>query len=433
MKLDLSTSTARTSAKENIELSWLIKIRWASIISLLVIFIGAAYAFDFPLPWEQVAGVLSVSALFNFFLMIRAASDGTPPRRIAGMSLVVDVVVLTGLLYMSGGYTNPFSMMFLVYVTLAAFFLDAAWTWGVLVISTCCFIALFYVHVPLPQLGMHSHHAHHGHGETMSLHLHGMFVAFLVIGVIVAAFVTRMNREILEQARVISALERAEDERCRLASLATLTAGAAHELASPIGTLVLIGNDLARDLAEDSPWSDDVKLMRQELERCGAILQRMRGQSSELAGEVPSRCEISDVLDDVSSQFDASSLVSDVEPDVGASSLVTLRGGLSSTLHSLIRNGLQACAAGGEVRVSVRLDDELVTFSVIDTGVGMTEEVRRRAGEPFFTSKEPGEGMGLGLYLAKLFAAQVGGILSVESVLGKGTSVILRIPRVVAV
>ena len=118
---------------------------------------------------------------------------------------MADVLVLTGLLYLSGGYANPFSMMFLVYVTLAAFFLDATWTWGVLITSSLCFTALFFFHIPLPQLGMH---AHHGHSEGMSLHLHGMFVAFMVIGVITSAFVTRMNREIAEQARVIADLER---------------------------------------------------------------------------------------------------------------------------------------------------------------------------------------------------------------------------------
>jgi two-component system sensor histidine kinase RegB len=433
VKRDLSTSSARVNSQESIQLWWLIKIRWASIVSLLVIFIGAAYVFDFPLAWERVAGILSLGVLSNLVLMARSATSEDPPHSLAGISLVIDVVVLTGLLYMSGGYANPFSMMFLVYVTLAAFFLNAAWTWGVLGISALCFTALFFFHVPLPQLGMRAHHIHHDHGEGMSLHLHGMFVAFLVIGVITAAFVTRMNREISEQAKLIVDLERAEDERRRLASLATLAAGAAHELSSPIGTLVLIGDDLARDLGDHSRWSDDVTLMRQELERCRAILRRMRGQSSELIGEAPSRCVVSDIVRDVSSQFEKLGLSSNVDPIVGATSLVTLRDGLSSTLHNLVRNAFQACARGESVHLSVALDSHEVAFSVIDSGVGMSEDTRRRAGEPFFTSKQPGEGMGLGLYLAKLFAAQVGGTLSIESKLGGGTRVDLRIPMVVAV
>jgi len=433
MRPDVSISNARASAQESIELSWLIKIRWASIVSLLVIFLGAGYVFDFPLAWERVVGVLSLGALSNFVLMARSNSAGAHPRVLAGFSLVLDVLVLTGLLYMSGGYANPFSMMFLVYVTLATFFLDETWTWGVLATSSVCFTALFFFHVPLPQLGMQMHHAHHGHSEGMSLHLHGMFVAFLVIGVITSAFVTRMNREISEQARVISELEKAEDDRRRLASLATLTAGAAHELASPIGTLVLIGDDLAREMGSDPRWSDDVNLMRQELDRCRAILRRMRGQSSELVGEIPSECAVSDVMKEVSSQFDTSLIRCEVDPTVGASVIVTLRNGLSSTLYNLIRNGVQACGQGEEVHISARLEGEMISFVVVDKGSGMTDEVCRRAGEPFFTSKQPGEGMGLGLYLAKLFAAQVGGTLLIESALGSGTSVNLRIPRVITV
>ena len=69
-------------------------------------------------------------------------------------------------------------------------------------------------------------------------------------------------------------------------------------------------------------------------------------------------------------------------------------------------------------------------FEIDDTVVGMSETVKTRAGEPFFTSKPPGEGMGLGLYLTKLFALQVGGAVSISSELGKGTRVVLRVPRV---
>jgi two-component system sensor histidine kinase RegB len=76
---------------------------------------------------------------------------------------------------------------------------------------------------------------------------------------------------------------------------------------------------------------------------------------------------------------------------------------------------------------------EDVTFTVKDSGAGMSDEVRARVGEPFFTSKSPGEGMGLGVYLTKLFAQQVGGAVSITSVLGQGSEVVLTIPKAMRV
>jgi two-component system sensor histidine kinase RegB len=359
--------------------------------------------------------------------MFRSYEEGATGTTFAGISLIVDVLILTVLLYLSGGYTNPFSMMFLVYVTLAAFFLNAAWTWAVFGVSLLSFTALFVFYIPLPQLSMHAHHGHH---TGFSLHLHGMFVAFASIGFITALFVTRMNREIAAQARRIRELERIEGERKKLMSLATLTAGAAHELATPLATLSLIGEDLHREFASHEQWGEDVRMLSAELGRCAAILSRMRGNSPELSGEGPSHFRISDVMADVQREFAGVKIVEFGGVFGPAESVRSLRQALTSSLCALVRNGVQACVAGGQVVCTTTVEADSVVFRVSDSGMGMNEETKTRAGEPFFTSKEPGQGMGLGLYLARLFALQVGGSLAIHSEMGRGTQVDLRIPRV---
>jgi two-component system sensor histidine kinase RegB len=421
---------SNTLSKESLQLAWLVRIRWAAILSLLVIFCGADYVLGLDLPWLAVAGTLSWSALVNVLLMFRSSDDSPADATFAGISLIVDVVVLTVLLYLCGGYTNPFSMMFLVYVTLAAFFLNAAWTWAVFGVSLCSFTSLFIFYIPIPQLSMHAHHGHHA---GFSLHLYGMFVAFASIGFITALFVTRMNREIATQARRIRELERVEDERRKLMALATITAGAAHELGTPLATLALIGEDLHREFACDDRWGEDVRVLSAELERCAVILGRMRANNPELSGEAPSAFQIADVLAEVKNEFAGSPVVDFSGADASGVSVHSLRRALMSSLCALVRNGVQACAAGGRVVCATTVEDDSIAFSVSDSGVGMSEETKTRAGEPFFTSKEPGQGMGLGLYLAKLFVLQVGGSLDIHSEMGRGTQVNLRIPRVMRV
>ena len=94
----------------------------------------------------------------------------------------------------------------------------------------------------------------------------------------------------------------------------------------------------------------------------------------------------------------------------------------------MIRNAMDADAAGQPVRLVIRPDAAGVTFDVVDTGPGMTAEVAKRAGEPFFTTKEPGRGMGLGLFLVRLVAENYRGRFSLASKPKEGTTSSLRLP-----
>jgi two-component system sensor histidine kinase RegB len=421
--------------REAIELRWLVRIRWMALISFFIIFFGANYALSLELQTFDLLWILAVSAISNVVLAYVGSSAGPLSQVLAGGALILDVVLLSALLFFCGGYTNPLSMMFLAYVALAATVLNARWTWIVFGVSLCCFFGLFFFHIPLPQLGMDATHAHHNHPSGFSLHLHGMLVAFVLIGVIIASFVTRMNREIADQAKTIAQLQRSEEERRRLLALATLTGGTAHELATPIGTLSLIGDDLAQSLGGDSRFADDIQTMQSELARCSAILRRMRGTNSELPGEIPQRFSVAGVLREVEQEF-----VTGVGPRVVVEPLTShevemycLKEALRSSLQALVRNAVQACKGAGSVVCRAVEADDQVRFEIEDTGAGMSKAIKARVGEPFFTSKAPGEGMGLGVYLTKLFALQVGGTVVIWSEEGKGTRVSLQVPKLMRV
>jgi two-component system sensor histidine kinase RegB len=262
-----------------------------------------------------------------------------------------------------------------------------------------------------------------------------MLVAFVLIGVIIASFVTRMNREIADQEKTIAKLKYTEDERRRLLALATLAGGAAHELATPIGTLSLIGDDLAQVLGKDPQFTEDIETMRNELARCGAILKRMRGTNSELPGELPQRFSVAAVLREVEQEFasvDGPRVVVKQSPAAEVE-IYCLKDALRSALQALVRNAVQACTEGGSVVCRAAEADGRIRFDIEDSGVGMSDDIKARIGEPFFTSKAPGEGMGLGVYLAKLFALQVGGSVAISSELGKGTLVSLQVPKLMQV
>lgn len=413
------------SARDAAGLHWLIRIRWIALSSYLVILGVVSALFGTQVPIQQILLILTTAALSNLALAHWTHRNTGDPSLVLGSTLLLDIALVTAILYFTGGYTNPFSILFLAQVTLAALLLNARWTWGVFIAASAAFITLFFFHEPFSHLGVHDHS---GHGSGFSLHLYGMLLAFIVVGLLIVLFVTRMQSELATQAARIDTLQRrAESERI-LTGLATVAAGAAHELATPIATLALIVDELAPRVARDPELHTEIAAMKGQLTQCANILQRMRGRSSELPGEPPSSLSIASLLCEVLQLRGAAERVTVSGAEQCHQPLFTLHESLRSSLTAILTNALQASPPEHTVELKVQQLDGTTCFTVRDTGHGMSAAERARVGEPFFTTKEPGHGMGLGLFLVRLYAATVGGDVEITSQVGHGTEVRLVIP-----
>ena len=102
---------------------------------------------------------------------------------------------------------------------------------------------------------------------------------------------------------------------------------------------------------------------------------------------------------------------------------------VAQAIRNLIHNGLDAAGPEHRVQIVTRLEGDMVVLEISDTGSGMSEEVLGRIGEPFFTTKEPGRGMGLGLFLTRNVISRLGGQLEFHSQSGQGTMVSVRLPK----
>jgi two-component system sensor histidine kinase RegB len=218
----------------------------------------------------------------------------------------------------------------------------------------------------------------------------------------------------------------------RLASLVTLAAGAAHELGTPLGTIAVVAKDMERYAAEtssDGPLVDDAKLIRSEVERCRVILERMSVQGGEPWGESLRQIRIHELLNKIVNQFpEIQRKRISVEPARESMTAVLPEQATSQSIVALIQNALDANVGDRPVRLSARRNGSLLEIAVCDEGVGMPPEVVRRIAEPFFTTKEPGKGMGLGTFLVRTLAERLGGDLVFESTVGAGTTATLRLP-----
>lgn len=397
-------------------LAWLLRLRWVLGAGQVAVILAARAGFGAELPVGELLGLAGLGLASNGALSWWIRGRPVDHRGALVTVLILDALLLTVMLHRSGGAANPFSVFYLVHVVLAALLLDTRWTLALAAVTSLGFGSLF--------LGLDPH-AHHHHGD-FSAHLQGMWISYALAASLLGAFVVRVARALEERERQIAQLQRYQERMERLASLGALAAGAAHELGTPLGTILLLSRELERaDPAALSPGQlrEDARLLCAEAERCRGILDKMAARSEGGAGEAPARFQAAEILDELRGSLgpERGALLK-VNGDLGA--LVEApRQVLLQILLNLTQNALDAvesAGAGGRVSVEVSRQDSELCFCVQDDGPGLDEGALERLGDPFFTTKAPGRGMGLGLFLSSAFAERIGGRIEVENDPGSG-------------
>lgn len=406
-----------------INFSWLIRLRWAAITGQLVVIVAVSLGMRIALPLTPLLAILGAEAATNIGGALWLMRGPAVREAHIGALVTLDLLLFSGLLYFTGGPTNPFSFLYLIHLALAAHVLRPRWTWGLVALALACSAALFLDYVPL---AIGPHEVPHGFG----LHLKGMWVALCVAAVFIVYFLYRVNRALAERDEELDRVRERTTQSQRLASLATLAAGAAHELASPLSTIAVVAKELERDLADADPDArQDVKLIRKQVGRCRDILYQMASDAGQPTGELAIELDAADLAATAVEGQPPERVDVHVTPEARQATTRAPQRALAQALRALVDNALDASPAGAQVRVEVDAGPTTLRIEVTDRGTGMSPEVSARAVEPFFTTKVAGRGMGLGLFLAKTVIEQLGGRLSLDPAPGRGTTARVELPR----
>lgn len=427
-----------------VNLSWLIKLRWVACLGQLVVISVVMFALGVTLPFTPLSTVISVTVLTNIGLVawsVRLAQQQDRDERTVSTAdlllllvMILDLVSLSTLLYWTGGPNNPFCLFFFVNLSLAGVLLPRSTAIAFHFLGTICFGFLLFAHHPLEILadsGSLPSIYSAGRGDLRHF---GLFVAFLTCSSVIVYFMTRLTGELRQHELDLLHAQAQRSKSEKYEALGTLAAGAAHELSTPLSTIAVVAKEAesmgrSYDLPEE--LAEDLSLIRSEVDRCRRILNRMAVGAGQVIGETFGQVTPERLLQDVLVELqkvisDPVQLDLDVPSTAETIQLPPIA--VAQALRALVKNALDAVPARGPVRLVSQLGSQWC-LKIVDQGPGMPEEIRQRVSEPFFTTKSPGNGMGLGVFLARSVIERLGGRLVIESQSRVGTTVTVYLPR----
>lgn len=410
-----------------LRLNTLIRLRWLAVAGQSAAVIMVAYWLGFPLPVGLCFALIACSAWLNLLLAFRyPAIQRLEPNAAMGI-LLFDTLQLGGLLYMTGGMTNPFAVLMAVPVVVSATSLPLRLTVGLGAIAVTAATVLVFFHLPLPWFP----------GTELPIpfiYVAGLWIAVVSTIVFTAVYAWRVAEEARQLANALTATELVLQREQHLSALDGLAAAAAHELGTPLATIALVAREMERALGGDKRFAEDVTLLRTQSERCREILKRLTSLSA-TSEEHMARMPLSSLIEEVVSPHRDFGIRIKLEgaEQLGKEPVGRRNPGVIYGLGNLVENAVDF--ATETVTIRSEWNQAYVRISVLDDGPGFQAEVLDRIGEPYMTTRpgggaadgHSGGGLGLGLFIAKTLLERSGASVSFRNAGGAGKGALVEI------
>jgi len=381
-------------------LETLIRIRWVAVLFQAVSICIVAFGLEFKLPIQSCFAIIALSVAFNLFLIFYYPRRHRVRPGTAMLIFAIDIILLSCLLYYTGGLENPFALLLIAPVGLAATSLFFGSVLALNILAAVCALLLAFFHYPLPWYA------------DQPLCLPDLFVLSLFISIIIAMiFISFDSYRLAEEARRFSSAlgvtELMLQKERYISALDGLAAAAVHELGTPLSTIHLIATDFHKELAKDERYKEDVDLLLSQSERCRSILAGLGSMAREEASKehVPFSLLLEEIIQPVRGFGVAIELRKGMCE--GEEPLVSHGPAVNYSLSNLVENAVDF--AKSKVYLDYSWNKETIFLSIIDDGEGYSPGTLDKIGEPYISSRKQkkqkgdiaGGGMGLGLFISK--------------------------------
>jgi two-component system, sensor histidine kinase RegB len=289
-------------------------------------------------------------------------------------------------------------------------------------VTVACYSLLMFFYVPLP-------HSHMQHESDFGLHVLGMWLGYMLSAALIAWFAVRMGETRRSRDRLLARMREDELRNERIVALGTLAAGAAHELGTPLSTMAILAKEMEQDAGATPAARENLRVLRGQIDRCKSILSTLSASAGQSRAEGGGRMPLEDYLADIVERWRAARHGVSVRqrfegprpsPEIAAERT------LSQAIVNILNNA--ADASPDSVEIAGRWNEREVVLEICDRGEGLAPAAVEAAGQPFFTTKAPGQGLGLGLFLAHAALRRLGGTVRLYNREGGGVCTRLELP-----
>ena len=403
--------TAPPSRSNWVRLRTLIVLRWIAIAGQLIAITVATRSFGLQIELGLAFLAIGSAIVANLVAVFVYPENKRLSEGEAASMLFFDITQLCFLLFLTGGLQNPFALLILAPVTISATTLSARTT-VILGFTAIVLISLVAVwNLPLRAAT----------GEVLvlpDLFTFGFWVAILIGVVFLAGYAQRVSAEVHAMSEALTATQMALAREQKLTDLGGVVAAAAHELGTPLATIMLVSSELMDELADQPDLYGDAELIRDQAARCRDILSSMgrTGKEDQHLKYAPISAVVTEAAEPHADR--GKTIQYDVAPNPGGETeqpVVARRPEVIHGLRNLVQNAVDFAQA--TVWIDIRWSDRVIVVRITDDGPGYPAHVLGRIGDPFVTSRrDPGEaltrpgyaGMGLGLFIAKTLLERSG-------------------------
>jgi two-component system sensor histidine kinase RegB len=406
--------------EENLHLDkkTLVTLRWIAIIGQIFA-INLVYNYlNFKFPIVESHIIIMAGLTTNLFLQFKIKTNQLNDVY-SSLFLIYDLIQLSALLYLTGGISNPFSLLLIVPAIVSSTFLSMGTTIILGLITTISLFFLTQFYLPLPGITEYAF-------SFPAFYKVGFLISILVGLVFLSYFGIRFAGETKKRSEALNKLQQVIAKEYELESLGGQAAAAAHSLGTPLATITVVAKELRKEIGENSEHSKDLDLLISQTKRCGEILKNI-SQNKILEDKFIIAIKIEDLLGEITNSFkDTHSTEINLVTDKNKNKINILR---SPEIIYGLRNFIGNAVKFSKDKVDIVLESNanIVRITINDDGPGFAEDVIEILGEPYIKSKSEissKSGLGLGTFLGKTLLERQGAKLNFSNNVLQGGAIV---------
>jgi two-component system sensor histidine kinase RegB len=386
-----------TSKYFSLKKSIYINLRWIAIIGQLITINVIYFILEFKFNLILENFIILISIIINLYLIYIHQRTQLLDKEAFSL-LLIDILLLSCLIYLTGGIANQFSIFLIIPAIFSSSNLGFRSNSLLIVITALIIIFLTFYNHPLPYpVNEHFHvDAYYYYSIPISLIIALFFLNYFAL---TFGIESRLRKEALNKMQEIMSKEH------ELLSLGGQAAAAAHSLGTPFSTIKIISRDLLKQFKDDVETKKDIELLANQIDRCGEILKKLTLNPIIEDNFIDRDLTIADYVRDIVKSYEEISKKEFIINYDQNSNPINITKSIEIVygLRNFIGNANKF--AETKVFISIKSDNLLTEIIIEDDGEGYTNDVLRKIGEPYIKSFKPSKkskaGLGLGIFIGK--------------------------------